>query len=63
MPNPGDEIQTTEEVLLAIIGRELVWKEQAQKKYVAALQAYAMLKSQLEPKQEQPTEEVPAQPE
>ena len=40
---PGDEVTTTELDLLQIIGRELVWKETAQKRYVAAVQAYQQL--------------------
>ena len=45
---PGDDVQTTEYDLLATIGREMIWKEANQKRYIAALQAWQSLKVDFE---------------
>ena len=45
---PGDDIQTTEYDLLATIGREVIFKEANQKRYIAALQAWQILRVDFE---------------
>ena len=48
MSNPGEEIVTTQEDLLQIIGKEVVLKENATKKYFAALDAFIKIQAELE---------------